>query len=228
MTSMRLTGVTKRVRTAARGEALTVLDGIDLSIGDGESVAVVGRSGSGKSTLLAVLGMLDRATEGSYLIGGRDVGSLRGRARDTLRAQTFGFVFQRFCLLSHLTAVENVEVALAHRGVRRHRSVQAQQALASVGLRDRLHHRPSQLSGGEQQRVALARALSTQPAVVLADEPTGSLDEATATAVMSLMRDVVAAAGSSLVVVTHDVQVARTVGRTIHLRAGQVVTDVAA
>jgi ABC-type lipoprotein export system ATPase subunit len=225
---MQLTGVSKQVRVAGAGGSLTVLDGIDLRIEAGESVAVVGRSGSGKSTLLAIIGLLDRATEGTYLVGGTDVGSLRERARDTLRAQTFGFVFQRFCLLPHLTAAENVEVALAHRGVRRHRSTRARDALTSVGLGTRLHHRPAQLSGGEQQRVALARSLSTHPTVVLADEPTGSPDEATATEVMAVMRDAVGAAGSSLVVVTHDAQVARSVGRTVHLRAGAVVTDVAA
>ncbi|WP_347350317.1 ABC transporter ATP-binding protein [Intrasporangium sp.] len=227
MTTLTLEGVEKAVKNR-RGDPLPVLRGIDLSVASGGSVAVVGRSGSGKSTLLAVMGLLDRATSGSYRIDGVDVASLGERCRDALRADTFGFVFQRFCLLSHLTAQENVEVALAHRGIRRNRARRAVSALDEVGLGDRLSHRPPQLSGGEQQRVALARALTARPTIILADEPTGALDESTAGDVMALMLSRVSAAGSSLVVVTHDAQVARSLGRVIELRAGRVVTDVAA
>jgi putative ABC transport system ATP-binding protein len=219
---MRLEGVRHSVRAVKRGAPVEILRGVDLDVGAEESVAVVGRSGSGKSTLLAVLGLLDRPCGGRYVLGGCETGGLSERERDRLRSETFGFIFQRFCLLGHLTAQENVEVALAHRGIRRGRSTRAQAALGAVGLADRTHHRPAQLSGGEQQRVALARALSTQPAAVLADEPTGSLDEATADGVMRLIRGAVAEAGASLVVVTHDLAVAASMDRCIQLVAGTV------
>jgi putative ABC transport system ATP-binding protein len=201
---------------------LSLLDGIDLTLRGGEKLAVLGRSGSGKSTLLSILGLLAEQSAGRYLFEGRDIARLRAGRRDALRARTFGFIFQRFCLLPHLNAVENVEVALLHQGVKRRRD-KALHALAEVGLEDRTVHRPAQLSGGEQQRVALARALVVEPAVILADEPTGSLDEETGHTMMALVHRLTAQRGTSLVVVTHDPVIVASFDRTIALEKGRLV-----
>jgi ABC-type lipoprotein export system ATPase subunit len=218
-----LTGIRKVLPSPRGGQPLVVLDDVDLRLDDGERVAVVGRSGSGKSSLLALVGLLDEPTAGSYLLDGRDVHALSGRRRDALRAETFGFIFQRFCLLSHLSAVENVEAALVHQGVRRPaRRRRALGALDEVGLAARAHHRPGQLSGGEQQRVALARAIAATPRVILADEPTGALDETTAGDVMSLIRKVADDHGTTLVVVTHDSSIAASFDRPVSLTHGRV------
>jgi putative ABC transport system ATP-binding protein len=203
-------------------DGLSLLDGVDLTVGGGEKLAVLGRSGSGKSTLLSILGLLAEQSAGRYLFDGRDITSLRPGRRDALRARTFGFVFQRFCLLPHLTAVENVEVALLHQGVKDRRR-KAVRALAEVGLELRPGHRPAQLSGGEQQRVALARAIVVEPAVILADEPTGSLDEETGQSMMALLHRLTAQRGTSLVVVTHDPMIVASFDRTIVLEKGRLV-----
>ncbi len=200
---------------------LSLLDGVNVTIARGEKLAVLGRSGSGKSTLLSILGLLAAQTAGRYLYEGRDIGGMRAGQRDVLRARTFGFVFQRFCLMSHLTAVENVEVALLHQGVKRRRT-KALRVLDEVGLAQRAGHRPAQLSGGEQQRVALARALVVEPAVILADEPTGSLDEETCAAMMSLLHRLTRERGTSLVVVTHDPVLVESFDRTIVLERGRL------
>lgn len=217
-----LTNATKRL-SAVQNRPLTILDGISVDIQPGEQVAVLGRSGSGKSTLLSVLGLLDHLTAGTYHIDGHDVSALTARELDALRGSTFGFVYQRFCLLNHLSALENIEAGALHRGEdRRTRRARARTALEQVGLADRAAHRPPHLSGGEQQRVAIARALAGRPAVLLADEPTGALDEDTGTMVMRQLHQLASEYGTTLVVVTHDPLVAEEFTRTIVLDRGQV------
>ncbi len=224
MTVLELVALTKSVRSPGGGAPMAILDDVSLCVGSGERVGILGRSGSGKSTLLSILGLLETPSSGSYAIDGEDVNGLPARQQDRRRAHTFGFVFQRFCLLDQLTALENVEASLMHSGVRRGaRRDRARRALRDVGLADRADHRPGQLSGGEQQRVALARALAPDPAVLLADEPTGALDEDTGAAVMAVMHDLVEARGAALVVVTHDPFIVDGFDRTLHLEHGRTV-----
>jgi putative ABC transport system ATP-binding protein len=213
-------GLTKRVVDAVG--TLTILDDITLAIRDRETVAIVGASGSGKSTLLGLLAGLDRATEGRIALLGEDLGALDEDGRARLRARGVGFVFQSFQLLGHLTALENVMLPLelsGRDGVRE----KAQAMLAQVGLSTRERHYPKTLSGGEQQRVALARAFVTEPAVLFADEPTGSLDAATGDGVMSLIFALNRTHGSTLVLVTHDPAIASRCERRITLAGGRIV-----
>ncbi len=224
MATIELTGVSRTVPVPDARRRLTPLDRVDLRVEPGERVAVLGPSGSGKSTLLSVVGMLAPATAGTYLLDGQDVRRLRGRRRDRLRIRTFGFVFQRPCLLAHLSAVENVEVALLHHAGRRaDKRARSLCALRSVGLADRAGHRPGQLSGGEQQRVAVARALVAEPSVVLADEPTAALDDATGRTVMALLHALATARGTSMMVVTHDPAMLHGFDRTVTVDQGRVV-----
>jgi putative ABC transport system ATP-binding protein len=224
MTLLLVEDVSKVVPLRRRGP-LTVLDRVNLEVQRGESLAVLGRSGSGKSTLLSILGLLDEPTTGRYLIEGRDTATLGSAPRARLRGTVFGFVYQRFCLMNHLTAAENVEAAGVHRGEpRRTRRARAADLLDQVGLADRRNHRPGQLSGGEQQRVAIARALAWRPTVLLADEPTGSLDEDTGAVVLALLRRLGTEHGATLIVVTHDPVVAEACSHTVQLAHGQVVT----
>jgi putative ABC transport system ATP-binding protein len=214
-------------RTYGRQVTVTALDRVSLSIDPGELCAIVGRSGSGKSTLLGLLGCLDRPSSGTVRVNGVDVARLRDRDRSRLRGDFIGFVFQQFHLVPHLGAAANVETALLYRGLdseRRRRL--ALQALERVGLAERAHHRPTQLSGGEQQRVALARALVTNPRVVLADEPTGNLDTESSAQVLELLEASVSPE-AAVVVVTHDPAVAARAARHIQLLDGRVVADVA-
>jgi putative ABC transport system ATP-binding protein len=183
-------------------------------------VAIVGPSGSGKSTLLNIVGALDRPTSGAVSIDGHEVAALDDRRLSALRATRIGFVFQQFNLIDGLSARENVATALLYRGVRaRERRDRAQLALERVGLAPRAQHRPAQLSGGEQQRVAIARAIVGDPAVVLADEPTGNLDSRTGGEIMQLMRDL-HRAGTTILVITHDASIASTLPRCVALRDG--------
>lgn len=214
--------VCKRVADAA-GE-LTILAGIDLTVRAGESVAIVGASGSGKSTLLGLLAGLDSATEGTARLFGQDLGRLDEDARAALRNGAVGFVFQSFQLMPHLTALENVMLPLELQGGvgAREAAQRARALLEEVGLGARTGHYPKLLSGGEQQRVALARAFVTRPALLFADEPTGSLDAATGEAVIDLMFELNRAHGATLVLVTHDTELARRCGATIVLEAGRL------
>jgi putative ABC transport system ATP-binding protein len=209
------------------GEAeVTALAGVDLTIGAGEFVAVLGPSGSGKSTCMNILGALDTPTAGHYYFNGIDVGTLSRDQRAIFRRDNIGFVFQGFNLLKRTTALENLELPLIYRGVppaRRHAMAQA--ALERVGLGDRGHHTASELSGGQQQRVAIARALVTEPGVIFADEPTGNLDSARTHEIMRFFRDLNRDSGLTIVMVTHEEDVAAYAGRQIRFRDGHIESD---
>ncbi len=215
-----VSGVSKRVRDAT-GE-LTILHEIDLVLPRRESVAIVGASGSGKSTLLSILAGLDVPSSGTVKLDGIDLFSLDEDARAAVRGERVGFVFQSFQLMGHLTALVNVMLPLGLRGVREATAL-ATEMLGRVGLGARLSHYPKLLSGGEQQRVALARAFVVRPALLLADEPTGSLDHATGEAVMQLMLELNREVGTTLVLVTHDPGIAARCDRQIRIEAGRRV-----
>ncbi|HTH74558.1 MAG TPA: ATP-binding cassette domain-containing protein [Trinickia sp.] len=213
----------KRVKDAT-GE-LTILEDIDLAIVAGTSVAIVGASGSGKSTLLGLLAGLDNATSGSVRLLGHELTTLSEDERARLRNGSIGFVFQSFQLMPQLTALENVRLPLELQGgvEAREATARSKALLEQVGLGARTQHYPKLLSGGEQQRVALARAFVTRPAILFADEPTGSLDAATGHAVIDLMFDLNAAQGATLILVTHDIELARRCAHTVTIEAGRVV-----
>ena len=205
------------------GKPLTVLKDITLTVPAGECLAVVGPSGSGKSTLLGLLAGLDQPSAGSVYLDGQCMGDLSEDERAKLRGEKVGFVFQTFQLIPTLTALENVQVPLELRG--EPSPARAKELLTRVGLADRLDHYPSQLSGGEQQRVSLARAFSNRPKILFADEPTGNLDAATGGTVIDLMMELNREAGTTLVLVTHDPELANRARRTIRLRNGSVIAD---
>jgi putative ABC transport system ATP-binding protein len=206
-------------------EGLTVqaLRGVSLTVATGDYAAVVGPSGSGKSTLMHLLGGLDRPTSGVLRVGGRDVATLTDDELAQVRNATLGFVFQSFQLLGRTSAVDNVAMPLVYRGTpRAERRARARAALERVGMGHRLHHRPAQLSGGEQQRVAIARALVGEPQVLLADEPTGNLDTRTGRDVMALLEELNREQGVAVVLVTHDLEVAARADRQIRVRDGRL------
>jgi len=205
------------------GRTLTILDQVNLSIDAGDSVAILGPSGSGKSTLLGLIAGLDRPTSGEVLLDGRPIHGLSEDDLARLRRREIGFVFQSFQLLPHLTARENVLLPLEIAGEDR-AGERADALLAGVGLAERGHHYPAQLSGGEQQRVALARAFAPRPRLLLADEPTGNLDGATGARVLDLLDALRREGGTTLVLVTHDPALAARTDRQVHLRDGRVVS----
>jgi putative ABC transport system ATP-binding protein len=206
-------------------EVINALDGVSFNISRGEYVAIVGQSGSGKSTLLNVLGCLDTPTDGTYRLRGRDVRGLDDNELSDLRNREIGFIFQTFQLLARTTALENVELPLVYRGVsRRERRDRARQALARVGLQRRMSHRPNELSGGQRQRVAIARALCAEPAILLADEPTGNLDSATGKEILGLFDDL-HRAGNTIILVTHEPAIAARCPRAIRISDGKIVDD---
>lgn len=215
-----MSGLSKRVADAS-GE-LTILHSVDFTVQRGETLAIVGASGSGKSTLLGLLAGLDSPSSGQVKLGGVDIFALDEDGRAALRKDKLGFVFQSFQLLSHLNALENVMLPLELRGDEDAKA-KAQAMLERVGLGSRLRHYPKYLSGGEQQRVALARAFVTEPPLLFADEPTGSLDFATGEAVIALMFELNRERQSTLVLVTHDPSIAARCGRTITIAAGRLV-----
>ena len=213
-------------KTYAMGDVqVHALRDVDVRVEHGEYVAIMGPSGSGKSTLMNVIGCLDRPTSGRYLLDGEDVSQLDDDALAKIRLRKLGFVFQAFNLLPRTTALRNVALPLFYGGVGRpERELRARERLAELGLADRAAHRPSQLSGGEQQRVAIARALVNDPAVLLADEPTGNLDSQTSAEILGILARL-NAAGRTIVLVTHDETIARGARRTIRLLDGRITSD---
>lgn len=202
---------------------LTVLRGVNLDIESGELVAIMGPSGSGKTTLLNLIGCLDKPTSGKYYLEGREVSRLSSGELATVRGQRVGFIFQTFNLLSRLTALANVELGMRYAGgVDRKR---AMEALTKVGLSDRANHRPTELSGGEQQRVAIARALVKNPPLILADEPTGNLDSRSGAEIISILTSLHTEQDITLLVITHDANIAGHCQRIIHLMDGEVVAE---
>ncbi|HEY7365534.1 MAG TPA: ABC transporter ATP-binding protein [Methylomirabilota bacterium] len=210
------------MRLPSGGRSLTILDGVTFDVKVGEVCAITGPSGSGKSTLVGLLAGLDRPTAGSIVVAGVELGRLGEDALARFRRETLGYVFQSFHLIPTLTAAENVAVPLEIVGVPE-APARVRELLAEVGLADRAHHYPIQLSGGEQQRVALARAVALRPKLLLADEPTGNLDSATGAQIIELLLALNRERGSTLVLVTHDEALARHAGRVIRLRDGRIV-----
>jgi putative ABC transport system ATP-binding protein len=219
-----LTGITKTLK--GQGQPRSILSGVDLTVHSGESVAILGRSGSGKSTLLSLVGLFDRPDGGQYLLGGRDITRVSERRAAALRSTEFGFVFQRFFLLKHLTAVQNVAMALVNgQGwlPRRKRKARALAALDQVGIAHLARQRPARMSGGEQQRVAIARALVREPRMLLADEPTGALDTETGNLVIDALLSATGR-GCGLILVTHDWDHATRMGNVLRLSGGVLET----
>ena len=220
---IRLEKLNRRYRMGT--DYIDALGSVDLTVDRGDYLAIMGPSGSGKSTLMNVIGCLDTPTGGAYWLNGKSVSAMNEKQLAGIRNTEIGFVFQTFNLLPRMTALANVEVPLIYAGMkRRERDERAQEALETVGLADRMLHRPSEMSGGQRQRVAIARALVTNPSIVLADEPTGNLDSSTGREIMTLF-DRLHSAGNTLIVVTHEAHVARHARRAIHLRDGNIVKD---
>lgn len=208
------------------GAEVRALDGVSLSIGNGEFLAVMGSSGSGKSTTMNILGCLDNPTSGSYLFEGIEVTSLNRNQKARLRQNYLGFVFQGFNLLSRTTALENVELPLVYRGLtKKERRRMAYDALEKVGLADRAMHTTTEMSGGQQQRVAIARAIVCNPFLLLADEPTGNLDSARSTEIMELLTSLQAEHGITVVMVTHEPEMALWASRTVEFRDGKIIKE---
>lgn len=216
-------------KTYVRGDTeVRALDGVDLDIQTGEFVSLIGPSGSGKSTLMNTLGCLDRPTSGSYRLDGIEIATMNNDARAKIRNERIGFVFQNFNLLNRTSALENVELPLLYTpGMKpRIRRQRAKELLGLVGLGERTDHQPSQLSGGQQQRVAIARALINQPSILMADEPTGNLDTKTSDEIIRLFQQLNREQQITVILVTHDAEVAENAQRTITLRDGQIVSDI--
>jgi len=217
--------VTKVYGGRGRENEVRALDGVSLSIGRGEWVAVIGKSGSGKSTLMNLLGCLDTPSSGNYRLEGQDVSSLSDAQLSHIRNQKIGFVFQGYNLIPGISALENVEMPLFYRGLSRPlRQERAREALINVGLGDRLSHTPAQMSGGQQQRVAIARAICQDPAIILADEPTGNLDTGSGREVMAILKGL-STQGRTLVLITHDLEIAKNAGRIIRIADGKISSD---
>jgi putative ABC transport system ATP-binding protein len=222
---VRIRDLVKEYRRGA--EVVRVLDGLSLEIEAGDFVALMGPSGSGKSTLMNILGCLDRPTSGEYLLEGEDVAKLDKDRLARIRNQKIGFVFQSFNLLSRTTALENVELPLYYSTVAESQNMtgRALAALEAVGLKDRAHHKTNQLSGGEQQRVAIARALLNNPTLILADEPTGNLDSRTSSEVMNIFKTLNEEKGITMIMVTHEPDIAAWAGKRIYLKDGLIVRE---
>jgi putative ABC transport system ATP-binding protein len=201
------------------------LQGIDMHVAEGEFVAIMGASGSGKSTLMNIIGCLDVPTSGRYLLDGIDVSRLNDDQLAQIRNRKIGFVFQSFNLIPRTTALQNVEMPLIYAGAGARRTDRARDALGAVGLADRMHHQPTEMSGGQQQRAAIARALVTDPAILLADEPTGNLDSASSVEIMKLLTRLNDEQRRTVVLITHEQDIARFARRVVELRDGRIVRD---
>lgn len=220
-----LVDITKAYHIGA--ETVKALDNVNLKIDTGEYIAIIGPSGSGKSTMMNVLGCLDKATSGSYLLNGEDVSKLSERQLAKVRNKNIGFVFQQFNLLPRMSALRNVELPADYGGVSRStRHKHAVSAMEAVGLSNRLHHKPTELSGGQQQRVAIARALVNEPSILLADEPTGALDSKTGREILDLFEQLHRERGITVILVTHDPNVAKRAERVVSVRDGHIESDI--
>lgn len=217
-----LNSISKYYETEAG--VVSALVNINLSIGESEFISIMGQSGSGKSTLMNIIGCVDRPSKGQYLIDNIDVGTLSDSNRSRLRGKLFGFVFQSYNLLPRLSAIEQVELPLLYQQID-NRKERAIQALISMGLSDRIHHTPNQLSGGEQQRVAIARSLVVNPKIILADEPTGALDTKTGLEVMQIFNELVQKQGISVIIITHESNIAEQTNRIIRISDGKIIED---
>jgi putative ABC transport system ATP-binding protein len=212
------------IKTYPMGKSeLKVLQGVDLKINKGEMVAIMGPSGSGKSTLLNMVGLLDRPTSGSYLLDGKEVAKLSGGELSKVRGQKIGFIFQSFNLIPYLSALNNVILGQKYASIVNDKA--AKEALARVGLADRVKHRPNELSGGEQQRVAVARAIAKNPPIILADEPTGNLDSKSSKEIMGILTDLHNEQNITLVMITHDPNIAHYCQRIVHIEDGLVLKE---
>lgn len=222
MTLIQLTDVAK---TYTMGDIeVQALRGVSLAIDEGEMVAIMGPSGSGKSTLMNILGCLDQPSNGKYAIDGVDIGSLNDDQLAMIRNQKIGFVFQQYMLLQRTDAVKNVELPMLY-GNARERTQRAKDALAAVGMGERMHHKPNELSGGQQQRVAIARALANNPRIIMADEPTGALDTRTGAEIMAIFERLNREQGITIILVTHEPEIAAHARRVIHVRDGVIGQD---
>ena len=214
-----------KIYNEGRESEVRALDGVSLQIDKGEFVAIVGQSGSGKSTLMNVLGCLDIPTYGEYFLDGTDVTALRDKELARIRNREIGFIFQGYNLIQELDALENVMLPLIYRGVPVwDREDMAMEALERVGMADRAHHRPGEMSGGQQQRTAIARAIATRPPIIMADEPTGALDSRTGRHVLSILQDLYRE-GTTILLITHDDSIASTARRVVRLADGRVIAD---
>jgi len=218
-----LNGITRSYRLARAKEDLKILKGIDLSIEEGEFVAIMGPSGSGKSTLMQIMGILDRPTSGSYRLAGRDVSQLSDDEGAALRSKTIGFIFQMFNLLARTSALDNVLLPMIYSPIP-DREIRAKELLVDVGLEDRLGHKPNELSGGQQQRVAIARSLANRPKIIFADEPTGNLASDQAEDILRMLERL-NRSGITVIFVTHEADIAAHAKRQVRFRDGQLVSD---
>lgn len=205
---------------------LEILHGIDLKVHKGEFVSIVGASGSGKTTLMNIIGILDRASEGSYMLDGLDVGEAKDRELSHIRNEKIGFVFQTYNLISRTSALRNVELPMLYAKVpRKERTKRAKELLTMVGMEERMNHKPDELSGGQKQRVAIARAMANDPAIILADEPTGALDSKTGRKIMDLFHKLNKEQGKTIVLITHSQELAEETGRIITIKDGNIIKE---
>ena len=205
---------------------LEILHGIDLDIQEGEFVSIVGESGSGKTTLMNIIGILDRPTEGEYILDGISIADARDQELSHIRNQKIGFVFQTYNLISRTSALKNVELPMLYAGIpKKERRERAEKLLELVGMADRMSHKPDELSGGQKQRVAIARAIANDPAIILADEPTGALDSATGRTIMDIFHRLNEEQGKTIVLITHSKELAEETGRILTIQDGQIVAE---
>ena len=224
-TLIEMKGIVKRFYIGQPNE-LEILHGIDLTVKEGEFVSIVGASGSGKSTLMNVIGVLDRPTLGTYMLDGTDIQSAKDSELSHIRNQKIGFVFQNFNLISRSNALRNVELPMLYAGVgQKERTQRARELLELVGMGDRVTHQPNELSGGQKQRVAIARAMANNPAIILADEPTGALDSKTGRMVMDLFHKLNTEQGKTIILITHNTQLAKETGRILTMRDGMLYKE---